>query len=91
MVLEIRNSGETVTVSSKRESVRVVARRSRVTAKSGVLFGGTPYSGSYEATPSDEAQVIPLAGLTMADDLTINPIPSNYGRIAWDGSKITVY
>ena len=48
------------------------------------------FSGGYEVTPGDEAQTIPCAGLRMAGDITINPVPSNYGRIQWDGSTITV-
>ena len=27
---------------------------------------------------------------TMASDVTVNPIPSNYGLITWDGSVLTV-
>ena len=49
-----------------------------------------PYTGSYEFTPSSEAQTIPVAGLGMTQDLVINPIPSDYGHIGWNGSVITV-
>lgn len=49
------------------------------------------YKGSYEVTPGQNAQVLPTDGLMMNGDVTIGAIPSNYGRIAWDGSKITVY
>ena len=48
------------------------------------------YEGSYEITPSAEAQVIPTNGLRMTDDFTIAPIPSNYGLVTWNGSVITV-
>ena len=48
------------------------------------------YEGAYEITPSAEAQVIPTNGLRMTDDLTIAPIPSNYGLVTWNGSVITV-
>lgn len=48
------------------------------------------FSGEYTVTPGDEAQTIPCAGLRMTSNITINPVPSNYGRIVWDGSTITV-
>lgn len=48
------------------------------------------YEGTTEVTPSDEAQVLLTSGLLMVDNITINPIPSNYGRIEWNGSIITV-
>lgn len=48
------------------------------------------YSGSLVITPTQSTQVLPTRGLSMADNLTINPIPSNYGKIAWNGSTLTV-
>lgn len=48
------------------------------------------YSGSYEITPTQQTQTIPINGLLAADDITVNPIPSNYGLITWDGSTLTV-
>lgn len=50
----------------------------------------TPYSGRTEFTPSDSTQVIEAAGLLFEEDITINPIPSNYGLITWNGSTLTV-
>ena len=49
-----------------------------------------PYQGSYDITPTSEAQVLHMEGLTASTDLVIEPIPSNYGLITWDGSTITV-
>lgn len=48
------------------------------------------YGGQTVFTPSSSAQVIPTAGTVLVEDITINPIPSNYGRIEYDGSVITV-
>ena len=67
-----------------------------VSAPSPVMIGITredavpAFSGAYEVTPGDEAQTIPCAGLRMTSNITINPVPSNYGLIQWDGSTITV-
>ena len=48
------------------------------------------YHGQYTVTPTAETQVLEAKGKYMTDDVTINPIPSNYGLITWDGSTITV-
>ncbi len=49
-----------------------------------------PYYGEYEVTPADEAQTLATAGKRLAYDVTVNPIPSNYGKITWNGSVLTV-
>lgn len=49
-----------------------------------------PYEGSYEITPSQETQILATVGKRMTADLVINPIPSNYGLITWNGSFLTV-
>ena len=49
-----------------------------------------PYEGAYNVTPSAETQVLSTKYLRMTDDITINPIPNNYGLITWDGSTLTV-
>ena len=48
------------------------------------------YSGDYEVTPSAETQTLETDSLYMRGNITINPIPSNYGLITWNGSTLTV-
>lgn len=48
------------------------------------------YDGPYEWTPSDTEQAIPIGGFKAAENIIINPIPSNYGLITWNGSTLTV-
>lgn len=48
------------------------------------------YEGDYEVTPSGETQILETDQLYMQGDITINPIPSNYGLITWNGSTLTV-
>lgn len=48
------------------------------------------YAGSLVVTPTQSTQVLNTRGLRMGDNLTINPIPSNYGKITWNGSTLTV-
>lgn len=50
----------------------------------------TAYTGSYTVTPAAAAQTLNTAGLMMTENVTIEPIPSNYGLITWNGSTLTV-
>ena len=48
------------------------------------------YMGSYEVTPSAETQALVTVNKILTRNVIVNPIPSNYGLITWDGSTITV-
>ena len=48
------------------------------------------YEGSYQVTPTTTAQTLGTEGLLMTADLVIEPIPSNYGLITWNGATLTV-
>lgn len=48
------------------------------------------YEGEYEVTPSTETQTLETNALYMRNNITINPIPNNYGLITWNGSTLTV-
>lgn len=48
------------------------------------------WTGATTFTASAEAQVYETNGLTMPRNITINPIPNNYGLITWNGSNLTV-
>lgn len=54
------------------------------------LIDGEHYEGEYTVTPSATAQTLATEGLVMTQDVTIAPIPNNYGLITWDGSVLTV-
>lgn len=49
-----------------------------------------PYEGEYTITPSTETQVLNTRNLRMTDNVTVEPIPQNYGLITWNGSTLTV-
>lgn len=51
---------------------------------------GQEYTGIYEATPSNQAQILPTANRILTDNVVVNPIPNNYGLITYNGSVITV-
>lgn len=48
------------------------------------------YDGPTEITPSSETQILQTLGLLIPANITINPIPNNYGLITWNGSTLTV-
>lgn len=48
------------------------------------------YDGPYEVTPTARTQTLATDSLYMRGNITINPIPSNYGLITWNGSTLTV-
>lgn len=48
------------------------------------------FRGDYEYTPTQGTQVVNITGLLATQNITINPIPSNYGLIGWNGSVLTV-
>ena len=48
------------------------------------------YEGPYEATPTRETQVFATERKLMVREFTVNPIPSNYGLITWNGQTLTV-
>ena len=50
----------------------------------------TPYGGPYEYTPTEQIQTVEIRNKTAFDDITIGPIPSNYGLITWNGVTLTV-
>lgn len=56
------------------------------------IHGGAypEYTGSTTITPTTETQVLETNQTSVLSNITINPIPSNYGLITWNGSSLTV-
>lgn len=48
------------------------------------------YDGPYEYTPTADTQTIEIERKMAAANIVINPIPSNWGLITWNGSTLTV-
>lgn len=48
------------------------------------------YTGETEVTPSQEEQILGTENKIVLENITIKPIPSNYGLITWDGATLTV-
>lgn len=75
MAIEIRHSGQVVTVSSKRGSVTARSPSYKVEAVSGAPLDGIPYTENYDVTPTMREQVLPTRFKTMGNDVTIHAIP----------------
>lgn len=54
------------------------------------MTSDNPYDGPYIITPNRNTQVLNTMGYTMTADVVVNPIPSNYGLVTWNGSVLTI-
>lgn len=52
---------------------------------------GEEYTGPYEVTPGEEPQTLKTKGFVAKENITVNPIPSDYGRIAQVGAVLRVF
>lgn len=48
------------------------------------------YEGDYKVTPTSEEQVLQTKNKVLLNNVIVAPIPSNYGRISWNGATLTV-
>lgn len=84
-----------MTINVNPVSVTVKVGTAAVTASTGTpvvkeYLDRPAYEGAYEVTPSSEMQVLETKHKRMTDNIIINPIPSNYGLITWNGATLTV-
>lgn len=82
-------------VNVKPVSVSVKVGSAAVTASTGTpvvkeYVERPAYDGAYEITPTSEMQTLETKHKRMTDNIIINPIPSNYGLITWNGATLTV-
>lgn len=82
-----------VTYRPQKCSISYKPQKVGMTIKGSVVkeyVSSEPYEGEYEVTPSQQAVVLATEGKRMMRDVVVNPIPSDWGHIAWDGSVLTV-
>ena len=48
------------------------------------------YTGPTEIIPNEDHQTLETANKSVLENITIAPIPSNYGLITWNGRTLTV-
>ena len=75
MVVEVRYSGQVVTVESRRGTVEARTPAYTVDVESSVVIGGTPYDGPYEVTPTPEEQYLYTSGRRLREDVNVHAIP----------------
>lgn len=76
------------------KSVHIVSVHGDSAGKMKSISGGgavPAYKGPTTFTPSGTTQTVDCEGKRMKDNITINAIPANYGRLSWDGHTLTVY
>ena len=82
-------------VAVNQESIPLTVSASSVTLEATIgaeyaMVSADTYEGEYEFTPSDEEQTIVAVNKLLLDNIVIHPVPSNYGKIEWNGSYLTV-
>lgn len=53
----------------------------------GITTDADPYTGVYEATPSDHVQVFKTENKLMGKNFVVNPIPKEYGLVTYDQDR----
>lgn len=48
------------------------------------------YTGEYTVIPTEEEQILPTMGCLLLDNITINPIPTNYGKVTWTSGHLLI-
>lgn len=48
------------------------------------------YDGATDITPDEFLQTLETQGKLVQSNITVQPIPTNYGLITWNGRTITV-
>ena len=89
IALNVRDGGVSARLRVDSNGVKVPVKAEQVRVVDSEPL--PPYEGEYRVTPSEEEQVLATRGRKMIDNVTVEPIPSNYGRIVWNGSTLTVY
>ena len=91
--IEIRTDGEPdLEIQGTARAAFEIAQDGTVGIVTEVHSSDMPwYDGPTEIIPSEETQVLPTSGKGTASNIIVNPIPANYGRIAWNGTALTVY
>ena len=92
MILINELNGNVIFKGSISITGNVITKKEMLTGN--IVCGGArtfpSYTGDYTVTPSQETQILLTKNTRLTDNITVNPIPNNYGLITWNGSYITV-
>ena len=80
-----------MTVDTSQTSYRVGVNSNlhSISMKSALTFAPL-YQGVYEMYPSLEEQTLHTQEYLLTRDIVVKPVPSNYGRITYNGSYLLV-
>lgn len=53
-------------------------------------YDAPEYTGETVITPSEETQILQTQGKLATENIIVNPIPANYGRIIYDGTHLRI-
>jgi len=85
-------SGSVAAMASLQGTVQTRAILADAMIGSVIIKNDLPtYGGPYEVTPGEQAQRVPVGDKVMREDIIVEAIPQNYGRLSWDGRTLTVY
>ena len=56
----------------------------------GEIITPQAYEGETVIEPNQSIQTLNTAGKYLTTNITVNPMPSNYGKISWHGSKLKI-
>lgn len=90
MPVTVIENNDIIEVFSAEDVVEIVSADEDVIEINTFTLAGLPYAGPYVVTPTRSQQVLPTSGYAMSDNVTVEPIPSNYGLITWNGAVLTV-
>lgn len=68
-------NGSRAKAKEKRHVVKATSKISQARAIQNHIFGGTPYDGTYEITPTDYEQHLDTVGKVMRDEVTVHKVP----------------
>lgn len=77
-------------ITAKGGVITIGGGSSQLAADIGTISSGEPYLGPYTVTPNASTQTLQTTGKLCSDSITVNPIPSNYGLITYNGFELTV-
>ena len=82
-----------VTIQPQKVSISINPNNMGINVSSPVareILDTLPYEGEYIINPNTETQILLTKNLRMINNLVINPIPSNYGLVTWNGSFLVI-
>ena len=90
MPVTVIENNDIIEVFSAEDVIEIVSADEDVIEVNTFTLDGPPYAGPYVVTPTRSQQILPASGFVMTSDVVVEPIPSNYGLISWNGAVLTV-